>query len=97
MQTEERVIVGLVLFAGFLWLRRRAKRLDDASRAQALVRTLLFLAPALIGAKWLFDRLPFDRWSNLAVQAAGLAALLVAAGLAFMRPGAGEDTVRDDG
>ena len=82
----ERLLVALVLIIGFLWLRRRAKALDDAARGRALRGTILFLAPVLIGAKWGFERLPFSMPVNLALELAGLAAALAVAGYVFMTP-----------
>ena len=82
----ERLLVALVLIVGFLWLRRRAKALDDAARGRALRGTILFLAPVLIGAKWGFERLPFSTPVNLAVELVGLAAALAVAGHVFMTP-----------
>ena len=82
----ERLLVAVVLIAGFLWLRRRAKALDDAARGRALRGTILFLAPVLIGAKWGFERLPFSAPVNLVVELLGLAAALAVAGYVFMTP-----------
>lgn len=85
MQTE-RLVVVVVLILGFLWLRRRARALDDAARGRALRGTILFLAPVLIGAKWGFERLPFTAPVNLAVEAVGVAVALAVAGFVFMTP-----------
>lgn len=86
MQTE-RIWVGLLLLAGFLWLRKRAKALDDAERGRALRGTILFLAPVLIGAKWAFDRLPYGLYQNLAIELIALGAVMAVAGFVFMTPG----------
>ena len=84
MQTE-RVFVGVFLLAAFLWLRARARRLDDADRPRALLGSALFLAPALLAGRWLFERLPFGRYENLAIELAGLAAVTAVAGFVFLR------------
>jgi hypothetical protein len=84
MQTE-RIYVGLLLLGGFLWLRVRVRRLDEDARGRALLGSALFLAPALIAAKWGFDRLTLGRYENLAVEMLGLAALIAFTGFVFMR------------
>jgi hypothetical protein len=86
MQTE-RIYVGVLLLAGFLWLRARARRLDDAARMRALWGSLLFLIPALLGVKWAVDRLPLGRYESLAVEMLALAATIAVTGLVFMRTG----------
>jgi hypothetical protein len=83
MQTE-RWVVAVVLVLGFLWLHRRAKGLDEAARGRALKGTILFLAPALIGGKWAFERLPFGFYQNLMIEVAALVAVIAVAGVVFM-------------
>jgi hypothetical protein len=83
----ERIFVGILLLAGFFWLRVRARRLTDAARGRALRGSILFLAPALIGGKWALERLPFGLYANLAIEALFIAAVLAAAGFVFMTPG----------
>jgi hypothetical protein len=85
MQTE-RIYVGLLLLAGFLWLRRRARRMDASTRGRALVASFLFLVPVLVGGKWLFEKLPYTRYANLAIEVAGLAAAIAITGFVFMTP-----------
>lgn len=85
MQTD-RVYVGLLLLAGFLWLRVRARALDDAGRSRAFKGILLFLIPMLLGGRWAFDRLAFGRWQNLAIELASLAVVIAFAGFVFMVP-----------
>jgi purine-cytosine permease-like protein len=89
MQTE-RILVGLVLLAGFLLLRRRAKGLDDSERGRALRGTILFLAPVLIGGRWLFEKLPYGLYENLAIEMVGLVVVIAVAGFVFMKPGNSE-------
>ena len=80
----DRILVGVLLLAGFLWLRLRARALDDAGRGRAYKGIVLFLAPVLLGGRWAFDKLPFGQWQNFAVEAGTLAAAILFAGLVFM-------------
>jgi hypothetical protein len=85
MQTE-RILVGILIVAGFLWLRHRARKVDEAARGRALLATAFFLVPALAIGKWLFEKLPYGLYENLAIELAGLAAVIAVAGLVFMKP-----------
>src|SRR5690606_6502424 len=84
---SERIYVGLLLLAGFFWLRQRARHLDDAGRSRALKGVLLFVIPVLLGVRWASDRLPFGRWENFALEMLALAAAIAFAGFVFMAPG----------
>ena len=75
-----------MLVAAFLWLRARARALDDADRSRAILGSALFLAPALLAGRWLFEKLPFGRYENLVIELAGLAVVVVVAAFLFLRP-----------
>jgi hypothetical protein len=83
---NERILVVLLMIAGFLWLRGRGRKLGDEARGKALLGAALFLAPVLLGGRWLFDRLPYGRYENLAIELAGIAAMIAVAGYVFMTP-----------
>jgi hypothetical protein len=83
---NERILVVVLMIAGFLWLRRRGRRLDEASRGRALIGSVLFLVPVLIGGRWLLDRLPYGRIENLVIELIGIAAVIAFAGYVFMTP-----------
>lgn len=88
MQTE-RIFVGVLLLAGFLWLRHRARKLGEAERGRALMGGMLFLVPMLIGGRWAFEKLRFGTWQNLAIEMVGLVAVIAVTGYVFMTPGKG--------
>lgn len=83
---NERLVVVVLMIAGFLWLRRRGRRMSDEARGKALLGTALFLVPTLLAGRWLFDRLPYGRYENLAIELAGIAAMIAAAGFVFLKP-----------
>jgi uncharacterized membrane protein YhaH (DUF805 family) len=83
----ERILVGVLLLFGFLWLRLRLRKLDDAGRSRAYKGILLFVIPVLLGGRWAFDRLPFGKWENAAIEMAVLAAAIAFAGFVFMPEG----------
>jgi hypothetical protein len=85
MQTD-RILVGVLLLVGFLWLRFRARKLDESGRSRAYKGILLFLIPVLLSKPLTFDRLPFGRWENFAIEAGALAAAIALAGFVFMVP-----------
>lgn len=83
---NERLAVVILMIAGFLWLRGRGRKLAPEDRARALMGAALFLAPALLGGRWVFDRLPYGRYENLVIELVGIAVLIAVAGYVFMRP-----------
>jgi hypothetical protein len=87
----ERIFVGILLLAGFLWLRHRARKLGEGDRSRAMRGGFLFLVPMLIGGRWLFEKLPYGSQANLAIELVGLVAVFAVTGYVFMAPGRGED------
>lgn len=83
---NERILVVLLMIAGFLWLRSRGRKLAAEQRGKALMGTSLFLAPMLLGGRWAFDRLPYGRYENLAIELLGIVAMIAVAGFVFLRP-----------
>jgi len=84
----DRLIVGLALLFGFLWMRTRARSLRDSEASRrALLGIFLGLAPALVAEKWLFDHLPFERFANLAIELGALGVSFGATAFFFLRPG----------
>ncbi len=90
MQTD-RILVGILLLVGFLWLRHRGRALDDAGRSRAFKGMLLFVVPVMLGGRWAFGKLPFGHWENLAIEMAVLAAAIAFAGTVFMGAGKKEE------
>ena len=82
----EQWILGLELVFGFLWLRTRSRDLGEQAGFKAIVGIFFILGPSLLGEKWLFDRLPFGRYSNLLVEIIALAASFWLTGFIFLRP-----------
>ena len=83
----ERWIVGIAILMGFLWIRSRARALrsdEDRSR-KALYAIFFVLAPLLLIGKQGFDRLPFERYTNLAIELASLAVIFGVTGFVFLR------------
>jgi hypothetical protein len=84
---NERLVVVVLMIAGFLWLRRRGRRMSDDARGKALLGAALFLVPMLLAGRWLFDRLPYGRYENLVIECVGIAVMIAVAGFAFLKPG----------
>ena len=84
--TNDRLIVAFLMLVAALWLRQRARKIAEGQRRRALYGLLFFLIPALLIGRWAFDRLPFGRYENLAVEIAGLAAMFSVMAFVFVRP-----------
>jgi hypothetical protein len=81
----EHWIIGVELLLGFLWIRTRARDLGEGAGLKAIVGVFFVLGPLLLAEKWLFDRLPFQRLTNLAVALITLAASFWLTGTLFLR------------
>ena len=84
---SERWLIGAAILVGFLWIRTRARALrgDEERSRKALFGVFLVLAPLLLIGKQIFDRLPFDRVTNLVVELVSLVALFALTGFLFLR------------
>ena len=82
----DRIIVAVLMLAAVLWMRRRARQLGEDQRNRAMLGLMLFLIPALLGARWAFDHLPYGRYPNLAIEIGGLAVIFVTVTLVFLKP-----------
>ncbi len=85
----ERILIALLLVAGFIWLRGRIRSLNDERRPRALYGSFVLLAAGLIAGKWLFGRLPFGGWGSLLVELGGLVALFAVTAAIFTPFGRG--------
>jgi len=83
---SDRLLIVVLLIIGFLWLRRRGRRLDEAARGRALLATVFLLITGVIGVRWVAERLAFSHALNVAVELLMLAALIAVAGWGIMRP-----------
>jgi len=83
----ERIILGVGLLAGFIWIRTRARALreDENQSRKALYGIFFFLAPLLLIGKWAFKFLPFEHNTNFAIQILALALMFAATGFFFLR------------
>ena len=84
--TNDRFVVAFLMLIAALWLRNRARKIAPGQRRRALYGLLFFLLPALILGRMAFDRLPFGRYENLAIEIAGLAAMFSIMAFVFVKP-----------
>lgn len=84
MPANEKIVMGLILFGGFLWLRMRARSMDLAARKGSVVFGIFGVLTALLIA----GRALFDHWRSgpLVLKAALLAGCFAAVGFLFLRP-----------
>ncbi len=74
----ERILIVLVLIAGFLWLRHRVRREgDQLHRNRAVIGTFLVLPALIFAQRWLFSWLE-GRWTLHPFAALALEALSLA-------------------
>jgi polyferredoxin len=84
--THDRILVVLLMLAGALWLRQRARRLVPGQRKKALYGLLFFLLPALIGWQWVVERLALATMPKVSAELAGLAVIFAVMAFVFVRP-----------
>ena len=88
MVEAEKVLIAALLFAGFLWIRSRSRKLGEAGKpSRALIGVYILLPALLIGEKLLFDQWPLRPWAGLLLKALVLPATFLAIGLVFLRKG----------
>lgn len=99
METTEKIILAACIFAGFLWLRGRARALDlSRSKGRTVFGIFGVLAGLLLGIKYAFDNWHFGAYADVAIQAAAIAASFALVGYVFLKPdGQGDAAGEGDG
>ena len=76
------------LFAGFLWLRGRARSLDlTHQRGKTVFGVFGVLTALLIGEKYVFDTWQFGPYTSLLLRLGLAIATFAAVGFLFLKPG----------
>lgn len=87
MSEIDRAVMIVCLIGGFLWVRGRARKSDLGKRQNLVVFGIFVVLPALlVGAKFLFEKLPFGPVANLLIKAALLIATFAGIGYGLLRP-----------
>jgi hypothetical protein len=87
MPLSEKIVMGLLLFAGYWWLRARARSMNlEGSPGRVIVGVFGVLTALLMGEKALFDHYSFGPYTDLFLKAALAALSFAAIGFLFLRP-----------
>jgi hypothetical protein len=91
MISPDKIVLGLCLLGGFLWIRKRSRSIDlENQKGRSLLGVFGILPAALLGEKYLFEWLHFDLYTNTAIKAATLIATFLIVGFGFLKPGLAE-------
>ena len=91
MVLAEKVVMALVLFGGFFWLRSRARGMNlESQRGKAVFGVFGVLTALIIGEKTLFEHWHFGAYTDLLLKAALAAATFAIVGFFFLNPSASE-------
>ncbi len=92
MQMAEKIILLIFLFAGFFWLRRRARSIDLENRmTKAIFGVFILLPGMLIGEKFLLEQLQLGRYTDLLIKALAIAVTFPIIGFGFLKSGNAEE------
>ncbi len=88
MALAEKIITLICLFAGFFWLRQRARSVDlEHQMGKSLVGVFVLLPAILIGEKYLFEHFHFGAYTDLLLRVLLVSATFPTIGFAFIKPG----------
>jgi hypothetical protein len=83
----EKIIVAVVLFSGFTWLRRRSHRADpNAQPTPVLVGIFVVLPVFLLAEAKLVPFIPLTQWPLLAIKVGFLGLAFYGVGRFFIKP-----------
>lgn len=95
MLSPEKIVLGLCLLVGFLWLRARSRSVNlESQMLRALLGTFVFLPGALIGEKYLFEMFRLGGYMDILLKAAVVIATFLVVGFGFLKSGV-MDTASD--
>jgi hypothetical protein len=91
MVLAEKIVMALILFGGYFWLRERARGMNlESQRGKVIFGVFGVLTAMLIGEKALFDHWHFGTYTDLFLKVALAAASFAVVGLFFLKPGPAE-------
>jgi hypothetical protein len=87
MALTEKILMALILFGGFFWLRSRARGMNlESQRGRVVFGVFIVLTAALIGEKNFFEHWHFGTYTDLLLKAAMAFASFAVVGFFFMKP-----------
>lgn len=88
MGMAEKVVMALILFGGYYWLRHRARGMNlESQRGKVIFGVFGVLTAMLIGEKALFEHWHFGPYTDLLLKVALAAVSFAVVGLFFLKPG----------
>jgi hypothetical protein len=91
MVLTEKIVMALILFGGFFWLRARARRMNLENRPGRVIFGVFgVLTALLIGEKAFFDHWHFGAYTDLLLKVALAGGSFALVGLYFLKPGGPE-------
>jgi len=97
MGMAEKVVMALILFGGYYWLRHRARGMNlESQRGKVIFGVFGVLTAMLIGEKALFEHWHFGTYTDLLLKVALAAASFAIVGLVFLKPGPPEAESAED-
>jgi hypothetical protein len=87
MLPAEKVLMALVLFGGYLWLRSRARAMNqETQRGKIVIGVFGILTALLIGEKAFFDHWHFGLYTDLLLRVVLAVASFAIVGRFFLKP-----------
>jgi hypothetical protein len=97
MALAEKIVMALILFGGFYWLRHRARGMNlESQRGRVIFGVFGVLTGMLIGEKTLFEHWHFGPYTDLLLKVALAAASFAVVGFFFLKPGPPEPEPAED-
>lgn len=87
MVLTEKILMALILFGGFFWLRSRARGMNlESQRGKVIFGVFGVLTAALIGEKAFFEHWHFGTYTDLLLKAGLALASFAVVGIFFLKP-----------
>lgn len=87
MTLPEKIVMALILFGGYFWLRERARGMNlESQRGKVVIGVFGVLTALLFGEKALFEHWHFGTYTDLLLKGGSAAVTFIAVGLLFLKP-----------
>ena len=97
MALAEKILMALILFGGFFWLRARARGMNlETQRGRVVFGVFGVLTALLVGEKALFEHWHFGTYTDLLLKAGLALASFAIVGIFFLKPGPPESDTSED-